>query len=298
MSSSLSGLAMIPSGVLVMPGPVVAGQALRIGEACAATFDPRVTGLARPVGSMLFSRDGTVAYQKTSNTDRGWTIVGVAAALPGTVAAVRAAAILGASIDSVVGTDFENDTWYSTALVGTGSVVPTTDRGGVLLLSTGATSSTAAIRAHGSGAGGPLIVANMNTDLWYMRARMQLTTAIDAAASCGVFLSNSGTGNPYAFMGVLGAASIAFWILQVTTNGGVTTNLVSAVAIDTNWHTFESWNTGAAVFFAIDGATQGSIPIVNLGTNGGQPYAWAANGGTAANRAIKLDKLAYAFVGQ
>jgi len=72
-ASGPTGLAAIAPGTLVMPGTITSvGQALRVGEASANTFDPSVTGLSRPVGSQLTSRDGTLAWWKYGTGNTAW----------------------------------------------------------------------------------------------------------------------------------------------------------------------------------------------------------------------------------
>lgn len=215
------------------------------------------------------------------------------------IAQARALALCGASVDSCSWSEFDNDQWYASAIVTSGTVALTLDAGGVVQLDSGATaSSRGTIIAHGSSAAALALVGNQQASRWYVRGRLQVPTAVDAQSSCGIWLSLHDFTNPYVFFGVLGSVSAANFIGQVVNNGGTTVNTVSAVAIDTNWHTFEMWNDGVNVSFAIDGVVVGTQPIANLGTGTGAPYAWASNGTTAASRKLKLDKLFYFFPGQ
>ena len=70
-----TGLQTIVPGTMVQPGPILSGQALRAFETVANAYDPRVTGLARPVGSRLFTRDGTISFLKIGSGNTDWMII-------------------------------------------------------------------------------------------------------------------------------------------------------------------------------------------------------------------------------
>lgn len=257
-----------------------------------------------PNGTSIFRRNAVTNVLEFSN-DNGttWTTIGSGGSAGSSILDVvkaRVLSLLGPTVDSYSFTDFENDQWYAGAISGSG-VTPTLtlDAGGVLQLDSSATaSSRSTISAHGASTTALALVGNQQTSKWYFRGRIQVATAIDAAASCGIWLSLHDFTNPYVFFGVLGSVSTGFFIGQVVNNAGTTVNTVSAVAIDTAWHTFEAWNDGTTMSFAIDGAVVGTQPATNLGTLTGAPYAWASNGAAAASRKLKLDKLFYFFVGQ
>jgi hypothetical protein len=71
-SVNLTGQPSIIPGTMVYPGPILGGQAARAWETVANTFDPSVTGLARPVGSIVFTHDGTKAWLKYGTTSTNW----------------------------------------------------------------------------------------------------------------------------------------------------------------------------------------------------------------------------------
>ncbi|HEY7541606.1 MAG TPA: hypothetical protein VIF11_15785 [Methylomirabilota bacterium] len=77
-----SGLPAIPSPAFCMPGPLLNGFALRLNETCVNGFDPRTSGFARPVGSILYTLNGQIAYYKfgTGNTD--WSVAQLPAFTP------------------------------------------------------------------------------------------------------------------------------------------------------------------------------------------------------------------------
>jgi hypothetical protein len=76
--SGPTGLTAIPSGELVVPGPVNPGnEQIRAFESCANDFDPSVSpGLDRPVGSRLHTRDGLLAWDKFGPAPTDWGPVG------------------------------------------------------------------------------------------------------------------------------------------------------------------------------------------------------------------------------
>lgn len=76
MSYNLTGVPTVPNGAIVLPGAMLGGQPIRLGESCANSFDPRTgSGLKRPVGSILTRQNGQVAFQKTGTADTAWSLV-------------------------------------------------------------------------------------------------------------------------------------------------------------------------------------------------------------------------------
>lgn len=71
-ATTLTGQVTIPSPTMIQPGPILSGQGLRIGESIITSFDPRVSGLSRPVGSVVYTRDGTLGYAKTGTGSTSW----------------------------------------------------------------------------------------------------------------------------------------------------------------------------------------------------------------------------------
>lgn len=94
MNASPSGLQTIPAGLPVMPGPMLGGQPLRIGETVSPGFDPRASGLQRPVGSLVYSRAGDVYYVKTGPLATDWSnLATVVAATTATVVTASGSAL-------------------------------------------------------------------------------------------------------------------------------------------------------------------------------------------------------------
>lgn len=93
--SGPSGLSALASGTPVAPGPInPGGEALRVAESCANTFDPTAApGLDRPIGSFLHRRNGRQAWYKFGEGDTDWTT------LPGSGAFGAAAAY---SLDELI----------------------------------------------------------------------------------------------------------------------------------------------------------------------------------------------------
>src|SRR6185369_6181931 len=117
-ATTLSGAVMLPSPTLVMPGPILLSQQLRIGEAVAASIDPRNGGFQRPIGSMIYSRTGGAAYVKTDTPAAAWEALGQGS-LSGS--ANRAGFLTGraaftAGIPTSTLTCFREDYFYSQAV--------------------------------------------------------------------------------------------------------------------------------------------------------------------------------------
>jgi len=201
----------------------------------------------------------------------------------------RAQALLGSTLDTPLGSDFDNDQWPVIATGGTGSTnMNTTARGGVITMTSGATAGgTAQMKPHGGTASH---VSNPAGTRWYYMARAAVTTAIDAQTTANFGILNNG-GNPNALIGVFGSVSTVNFTGHVVTNGGVTTNVTTVgVAIDTNYHTFEIWCDTVNVTFAVDGTQLGSTPVANIGTNSAFIGPFVGNGATAATRSIDIDR--------
>lgn len=69
---TLSGQQTISPGVIVMPGAILAGQPVHLGEMIPDSFLPSVSGLARPVGSRVFTRGGSASYLKVGTATTAW----------------------------------------------------------------------------------------------------------------------------------------------------------------------------------------------------------------------------------
>jgi hypothetical protein len=119
---------------------------------------------------------------------------------------------------------------------------------------------------------------------WYVSSRHRVATAITAQTKAFAGFGDSGVASGGSLrMGIDGANSTAFFCLAGT--GGVP--IVTAIPIDTAFHTFRAWRTGGTTFFQIDGGAilTGSTDI---GANNGSPFVHVENGTDAANRTIEV----------
>jgi hypothetical protein len=192
-----------------------------------------------------------------------------------------------------MGTDFDNDQWYRTTIVGAGAAVTpsVTERGGVVAITTGAAGSgrISSIQPHGT----VDLIANPQTDRWYMVWRAALGTGVDAAGNIDGSLFTATLGNPTTRFGAVGSVSITNYAYIVTNNAGATTaSAATTVALDTSvYHVFEMWSDGTTTFFAMDGTTLTSIASTLLGTSPVCPNLIATNGATIAARTMNADYL-------
>lgn len=212
-------------------------------------------------------------------------------ATPMSKALNRARSLLGTTITTPLGTDFENDQWHKLVTVAGAptAAMTTTERGGVIILDSSATAtSNGIILPHGT----TIEIDNPQTSKWYYYMRAALTTAIDSVTSLHPVMCTAAGGAPVIRFGAVGSVSTAFYSWLTTNNAGTTTaSGATTLAIDTNvYHEFEIYTDGTTVSFAIDGIVLATTPASNLGTSACAFGAQANNGGTAASRAMKIDK--------
>lgn len=165
---------------------------------------------------------------------------------------------------------------------GTGSQSVQTTKGGVLLVQSGASAS---------GVGGRILGYNLNNSIahadfgsssvFYLAARMKVTTAVDAQTIAAFYGSRTADGPK---IGVVGSVSTTKFVAGTFQSGG---SLTSNVDIDTNWHTFEVWRYNSVTYLAIDDVLQASGNCYN--TAGGPLAIYVTNGTTAANRGLSVD---------
>jgi hypothetical protein len=287
-STTLTGQLTIPSATLVQPGTILTGQALRVGEAINPTTDPRTStgAVSRPVGSLLYTRDGLVAYLKTGSASTAWVAV---SALGGVSLWDRytrvAQSLVGTTVDSALGTEFDTDNWQIFSSAGSGSQSTVVDRAGAVRLSTGATAgSFARIQPHGL----PLYVDAMSTTRFYFYVRAKVVTAVDAATTLDLRLGGV-TGNPAVSIGVNGSVSLVAWYYHVNNGGGVTASGALGT-IDTNWHDFEIYSDTSIIYFRIDGTVITTAAASNLSAGAAATDIAISNGATAAARTVDIDK--------
>jgi hypothetical protein len=241
----------LPAGILVQPGAILGGQALRIGEAINPGTDPSVSGLQRPVGSFLYTRDGTQSFVKTGTIATDWQVFSVGGAAPTTsrtdFLTKRAATLTGISTTTL--TCFHDDfvytvtaaggsTIYSSLASGSGIIGPvTTAQGGQLLIGSGASANSFAILTSSPSTFGP-----PGTQRFYLATRMQIVTAIDAQAIAVAGLQDTGFGKSI-MLGICGNSSTANYVLQYDANSDCTGTFLNTGVpfVTTTLTTFELW---------------------------------------------------------
>jgi len=210
----------------------------------------------------------------------------------------RARELLGTTINTVVGTHWDNIP-YVVATSGTGTVATSaTAKSGVLVLSSGATNSGLGQVRMAASTGTTSLIDNPRTALWYIVSRMKVSTAIDAAALCSLRIYTAAGSNPQVTWGVTGSVSTTHFVLAVIDGAGsVAASDTSTVAIDTSYHTFEMWNDGTNVHGAIDGVDVADTPSAGVATNASTGAILTFNGATNAARTIESDTLYICTVG-
>lgn len=196
-----------------------------------------------------------------------------------------------AGFNTVMGTDFDNDQWWTTVVTNGTATVSQTDKAGVLTLdTTGTGSSKVSLTPHGK----PSHVDNMKTTPFYATWRVKFGTAIDAQGYVACAITNpAGIGNPAVYFGALGTQSTTNWGFELYDNAGVLqAHGASSVALDTvNWHTVEVVNDGTNYNLILDGTVLFTQAASVAGTNAASLQMFAGNGSTAASRTIKVDSM-------
>jgi hypothetical protein len=318
-TTGFSGQQTLPAGILVQPGALTNGQALRIGESVVPTFDPRVSGLLRPVGAVIYGRTGTIAYVRTpsfgaqgsvANVNTSWEKMGSGAIASGSNRAGLAAARAQWLTSQSVAGGIDQATWtchteefdriapwgFVSTLTGTGTVTAETSNfliGGWALLQTGATAASRAELLQNLG-----VVPSMATQRqWYFAARLQVTGTIDAATSLNVGLYPMGAPLSSLFIGICGATSTTAWTFQRDADataacaGTVTQTGVSySSGVTHNW---EMWADGTlnVVHVAADyqEVTGSPFTLASPSSTSTRLAVEAENGATAANRLLRVD---------
>lgn len=292
----------LPAGIMVQPGAILGGQALRIGEAINPGSNPSTgSGLQRPVGSFVYTRDGTIAYAKTGTTATGWQVFAIGGSGGGATAIdimnQRAATLTG--IPAATLTCYRENwitggsatTGYVVAGGGTGaqsfSVGNTV--GGMLTMTTGATAGSQ-MQLHSTGT----VLGPPAANRFYFAQRFAVTSAVDAAgAAIGGIINNAQTAS--LAMGYCGSSSatnyVAFYDGNVACLGG--TKIVTTTAIVAGvQHIFEIWSLAdAKIHFAIDFAEVAGSPVTPAAPSATSMewYHDMRNGGTAAARSVDID---------
>jgi len=298
--TTLTGNLTIPSPTLVQPGSILSGQALRIGESITNTFNPALTGMQRPVGSVAYTRDGTAAWLKTRSPSTGWEPVGAGSAIGTRSSYLNALGftrmgLTGASTTfSCFHEDFianpvggANGTYTSLA-AGTGAlVVSTVDVGGKVGLNSGATANSFYLLVSNA----TVFPAPSGSPRLYFAARSAVTTAIDAQTFAVVGMQLNGFAAAVN-LGVCGNSSTANFVFQYDGTDCAGTFLSTSQPINTSYHLWEIWmNADGKYHSAVDGieftgsgVTPAAAPAAAMRLEGD-----ARNGTTATARNLQID---------
>ena len=301
-NTTLSGLVTLPSPTFVMPGPIITGQALRLGESIGINVTP---GLTRPVGSMAYQRDGQVAWLKTGPGSSAWEQI-----RPGSQAVAGSAGYWTTRAQSLavfpsnggVGgvitclrDDFDATPaapLYVTTAAGSATLAvagSTSIVGGMWDLSSGATAgSTAFLWTPSTPFGRP------DTQRFYLASRFAVTTAIDSATNATVLLGGGGI-TPNIGIGICGTTSTT--IFQAWYDGAGTTCGGTKVSTGVSFvagvqHQFEQWGLGdSKVHFAVDQLEIAGSPFTMAAAPAVSQRASiiVGNGATAATRTLEID---------
>jgi hypothetical protein len=294
-ASPLTSPDTLPTGIMVQPGAILGGQALRIGEAITPGTSPAtspVGGLQRPVGSFAYARDGATAFVKTGVLATDWSAFGASTPATKTDALnTRAAGLMGGAGITCFHEDYlygDVIASYTAGLGGSATLsLDSSAVGGMLVMATGATTgSTARFITAGTMIGRP------DTNRFYIGFRSTYTTAPNATTQFEHGVSNNIYGSTLG-IGVCGVQSTTNYVViydsAATCNG---TRVTTTTAVDGFAHYFETWTVAdGKVHFAIDQTeiagspfTMATSPTVSL-----RAYAEINNLTTAANQATKLD---------
>jgi hypothetical protein len=203
-------------------------------------------------------------------------------------ALIRAQALCGSTLNSIVGTDFgENATYVAAVASGGTAALSAVDKGGVVLVkSNGTASGQAVVKMTGA----PPIVDNAKTSRWYAVWRAKFATAGDGASQMD-FQLNPASGNTIMDFGQAGGLSSTLWRVRIVDGSGASLfNATVVTAIDTSYHTIEIYNDGTNVSFALDAAVL-KAQLVSSFASGDPivPSIFTNCGASATNREIDCD---------
>lgn len=142
----------------------------------------------------------------------------------------------------------------------------------------------------------PEMVPNCLTGTFYFRYRAKISAG-DALASIWVGIVQAG-GNLHPFkLGLIGSVSTTHFSYAIRDTGGaIQHSAAMSTALDTNWHTFELWQTGGTASFAIDEGAPATVANT-LSTTFGGTCGWRAdNGGTGTNRTVLVSSAQFCGV--
>ena len=182
--------------------------------------------------------------------------------------------------------------WLQTVF-GSGAGTANLIRGGVYQLSNGGASSGCVEELNTEAAGAA--VTNVQTDKWYMAARMKLTGGIGATSEAWIGIRNNAA-DLHLKVGAIGAVSTANWSVSNGPLGTSDKGQAGAVAINTNFHDFEMWNAGNNnVRWAIDGVEQTAFGTTELNVDGHPAMVVYESSVTVTGRFLDVDDIFMMF---
>ena len=290
----------LPSGIMVQPGAILGGQALRIGEAITNGTSPAtnpVGGLQRPVGSFVYTRDGTQAFTKTGAAASAWSAAGGGAAAVDQILTTRAGTLTGISsaLLTCAHEEFVNPGLFSDILGGSAAVSTTApainEVGAHVYMTTGTTASSRLRRRTTSD-----VFGRLDTNRFYIAYRFAVLNGVDtqsiAVAGMG---DNSGAGINTG-IGICGGTSIAQWVFNCNNSFTGSCNAGSVKTtfgtFDVNQHVWELYGVADNQIHVLEDFVEvtGS-PFAMVGTpTQSVTLMWDVSNGTSAiNRVIDLD---------
>ncbi len=215
---------------------------------------------------------------------------GGAAVLPVDVALARARALLGTTIDSIMGWEFDGNYNYAVALVGGATAaMASSGRGGLVVLNTTAAAGSNGLLYRAAATGGQWCDSQKGS-LWYQVARMRLDTAVDANTYLSLISMPAPSGNPGLYVGGIGVRSTTHFSYDFYNSAGVNVGFGSlGVPLDNAFHLVEMWGDLTNFNVAIDGVTVLTFPIPALFLTPFSMVMYWDNGATAAARTMTVD---------
>lgn len=266
------------------------------------------SGLARPIGWRVRLADGSAAWDKSGPGDTNWSSVGgsTSGSLWRAKMLGRSQALAGTS-SVTIDTDFFADGLVDDlSLISVGGTPSKTWQSGTSGLQGGQTVLNSSTTANSIGFLAPpstqVIADSQSGRTWSVASRVKVSTksAQTLAYCCGMFGPQIVIGGSVKF-GVIGtgwfggAGSDTNYSLAVVDAGGVSTIVVSSIAIDlTAMHDFEiHYNkTTGTILAYVDGVFAcGTTDLTHLVTTLAMPAIGVLNGTEALSRIVVVDKL-------
>jgi hypothetical protein len=223
------------------------------------------------------------------------------------IALYRARTLLGNTLNTVLGCEFDNDQYYTANQIGSGAGTATLRQdktGGVLKLSSTASSGHGIIVVphYASPNSFPAsLIANGRSELWYARWRFQIATAVTAQTAIGLELINpsSITAYQYISMGVIGSLSASNFSWHTADHlGNILASGTTSVAVDNAFHTGEMYNDLTTLHFLLDGVEVATTASSNIEASTAYTIGTVVYNGTdAVTRDLNLTSMRIVIVG-